>query len=120
MPYRGTPMQHYWGAKEIAKRLDCSEATVFTWKRTYGLPAYLRIDPRNKFRRLLYSNEALILLWELARSRDYTERLTHGQPQTPQRVLRPSSMQIHRHMTSMVEQGNIPKVAGKDAKGVRP
>lgn len=58
-------MIHYFGAEAIATRLAIDVATVYRWRRDYGLPVFLR---RHAGRRRLYASEAMLVAWELARS----------------------------------------------------
>ena len=69
-------MEHYWGAKAIVQRLGYRDHRhLATLKLKHDLPAFLRPDPRCPWRRLYYSNESLLTLWELAKSKADTERL---------------------------------------------
>jgi len=69
-------MTHYWGAKAIVERLGYKNpSSLYDLKRRVGAPCYIRADPRNPRRRMQYASEAMILAWELARSRLDTDRL---------------------------------------------
>jgi hypothetical protein len=71
-------MTHYWGAPAICKRLGWSPRSAGRIKELilkYGIPAYLRVDPRNKFRRIYYMSESATTAWELANAMAYRERL---------------------------------------------
>jgi hypothetical protein len=70
-------MEHYWRADAIARRLGLRNRKVVPrYIARYGLPAYLRVDPRNPLRRLYYSNSALITAWELSHAALFREQLS--------------------------------------------
>ena len=105
-------MQHYWGAKVIAKRLGVGMRTLDTWIKSYGLPVYLRLDPRCAYRRMLYTNDRLLDRWEDARVADYRERRLAGKDVSePQRIQRLTNAQIQRRMRQysepMVDHGQL-------------
>ena len=63
-------MIHYYGLEAIGARLGVSRYTVRVWILDDQLLAYRRRAPRG-LRRMWYSNEALLLAWEIARSRQH-------------------------------------------------
>ena len=68
-------MNHYWGAKEIVKRLGLKDARRLpALIQRQFLPAYRRRMP-GKARTPYYSNSELILRWELAKAMAERERL---------------------------------------------
>ena len=90
-------MQHYYGAKVIAERLNISQGTLNRWIDTLGLPVYLRVDKRCKYRRMLYTNDDLLGAWERSMCSDYRQRRISGKVVNgPQVVIRPSSEEIKR------------------------
>ena len=99
-------MQHYWGARAIMQRLDLkSYQTLYRQIRQYGLPVYLRVNPKAPIRRALYSNEALLCAWELSMCKDYRERLIGGQHvPDPVRILRAPAAKIQVDMRATVER----------------
>ena len=68
----------YWGAPRILARLGWSpkSSTKFPGLiKRYRIPAFLRVDPHNKFRRTYYASEGMLLAWELAMAKAYRQRL---------------------------------------------
>ncbi len=62
-------MQHYFGARAIVERIGYKRPEQLPRLRArYGVPCFLRADPRNSKRRLYYASEAMIVAWELARA----------------------------------------------------
>ena len=82
-------MQHYWGAAAIMARLGIrSHQTLYRWIDQQGLPVCLRAKPRSPCRRQLYSNEHLILAWELEMCRTYrAHRITGRTLPDPVRIV---------------------------------
>ncbi len=69
-------MTAYWGFRGIAKRMGWRTIKPFyRYMRAYAFPAYKRVDPHNRFRRLWYSNEALVQQWEWTMVKFERERL---------------------------------------------
>ena len=75
-------MPAIWTAPRILERLGWSpkSASQFpTLIKKYGIPAFLRVDPKNKFRRTYYSSSEALTAWELARSQAYRRALLDKQ-----------------------------------------
>ena len=90
-------MQHYYGAKAIAERLHVSQGTLNRWIDAFGLPVYLRVDKRCKYRRMLYTNDELLGAWERSMCADYRQRRIGSKTVVgPEVVIRPSSEEIKR------------------------
>ena len=71
-------MTHYWGAKAICTRLGWSPGSAGRLKELivkYGIPAYLRVDPRNKFRRTYFMSESAATAFEIANAMAYRRKL---------------------------------------------
>lgn len=71
-------MSHYWGARAICARLGWSAGSAGHLKGLilkYAIPAFPRVDPRNKFRRTYYMSESAATAWELTNAMAYRERL---------------------------------------------
>jgi hypothetical protein len=69
-------MHHYWGAKAIVQRLGLKGADRLPHlKLRFGVPCFLRSDPRCPWRRLYYASESMIAAWELAKAKADNERL---------------------------------------------
>jgi hypothetical protein len=71
-------MDCFWGAAAICKRLGWSPRSAGRMKELilkYAIPAFPRVDPRNKFRRTYYMSESAATAWELANAQAYRERL---------------------------------------------
>lgn len=67
-------MTHYWGIAAICERLDIHNSTTYYNAVHNGLPVYKRRRP-GSCHKWTYSNEALIVLWELAQAKAYREGL---------------------------------------------
>ena len=68
----------YWGAARICQRLGWSPRSASRlpeFIRKYRVPAFLRVDPHNKFKRTYYSSESALCAWELAQANLYREHL---------------------------------------------
>lgn len=68
----------YWTAAKICSRLGWSPRSAGRLPgliRKYGIPAFLRVDPHNKFKRTYYSSESALCAWELAQANLYREHL---------------------------------------------
>ncbi len=64
----------YWGAAAICQRLGWSPRSAGKLPhliKKYGVPAFLRVDPHNKFKRTYYSSESMLAAWELASAQLY-------------------------------------------------
>ena len=58
-------MVEYWGFVKIGKRMHWrSIKALHRHIRAYAFPVFKRVDPKNHFRRVWYSNESLISRWE--------------------------------------------------------
>jgi hypothetical protein len=69
---------HHWGSKSICVRLGWKAGSAGHMKTLilrYAIPAFPRVDPRNKFRRTYYMSESSATAWELANAMAYRERL---------------------------------------------
>lgn len=75
---------HHYGLRAIAARLDVSRNTVINWRDHRGLLMYHR---QRGPRLVWYTNDALILQWEIARSvfdtRMARERSSKGRHERP-------------------------------------
>ena len=99
-------MQHYWGHVAIGKRIDVgTRLTVIRYIRNFGFPAYKRVNPHTKARQpQLYSNESLILAWEISMCKQHRERLiATGKPSAYSRVYGSMVARIDADMTSLVK-----------------
>jgi hypothetical protein len=73
-------MAAYWGKAAIKARMGWkSDAALYRAIKMMAFPCYRRHDPRAPIRVRLYTNDPLILAWELARAQDYRETLL-GKP----------------------------------------
>jgi hypothetical protein len=73
-------MTHYWGGKAIMDRLDIGAmATLYKLITRKGLPVFKRKRP-GKAHPMMYSNDAMILMWELALAREYRLSLAGSRP----------------------------------------
>jgi hypothetical protein len=76
-------MIHYWTTTAIMNRLGIgSRKTLYDWIMRKGLPVFKR-RPRGRAHDVVYSNERLILGWEMAQARAYRESLRGGKPSPP-------------------------------------
>ena len=77
MPDDSPGIGHYWGSPAILRRLGYSAASGHTLPRLIarGFPAYPRRDPRRPPLSPYYTNDALILAWELAQAEQYRQKL---------------------------------------------
>jgi hypothetical protein len=99
-------MQHYWGSRAIMARLGFgSENTLYRYIRKLGLPVYKRVHPKSPIRTLLYTNETLLLQWELTMCKSYRERLIGGKTVAdPVRILRMPSGRIQRDVSELTSE----------------
>ena len=73
-------MQHYWGRKAIMARIDInSSKTLYRMIREEHLPVFLRRKHSHP-KPFLYTNEALIIAWEMAKVREYWATLSPNEP----------------------------------------
>jgi hypothetical protein len=63
-------MADFWGAKAIAGRMGVSRTTLLGWIKTEAFLAYPRPTGRG-WQRRLYTNDALIERWQIARCAAY-------------------------------------------------
>jgi hypothetical protein len=76
-------MTHYWTTRQIMERLAItSKKTLYEWITRKGLPVFKR-RPRGRAHDVVYSNELLLLTWELTQARKYRETLAGGRPIPP-------------------------------------
>ena len=71
-------MTHYWTARAILQRLGWKPGSASRLPeliKRYSIPAWLRVDPHNKFKRTYYSSEQALLAWELSRAKFYRQQL---------------------------------------------
>jgi hypothetical protein len=70
-------MQHYWGAKAILERVGFSPTSFSRFpqlKRDHQIPGFMRRKPKS-FRTMYYASEAMIIGWEMAKSKQCHEQL---------------------------------------------
>ena len=69
-------MQHYWGAQAICDRIGykCSGRLPLLI-RTFHVPAYKRRNPKVPTNLTYYSNEALLIRWELDQAKRFHSQL---------------------------------------------
>jgi hypothetical protein len=81
--------RRYGGCKAIAARLGCGQRTVHRWIDQLGLPAYRRPKGHHVY---LYTEEALILRWQMAMAQDFRQRRVAGRhiPQPNNRLVSPN------------------------------
>jgi hypothetical protein len=71
-------MTHYWTAAKIVERCGWSRGSAGKIKeliKRHAVPAFLRVDRHNKFKRTYYMSEGAAIAWELSNARAYRERL---------------------------------------------
>ena len=69
-------MQHYWGAKAICDRIGYrNSGRLIDLILKYHVPAYKRHHPLKRNLTVYYSNDDLLLKWDLARAQQARERL---------------------------------------------
>ena len=69
-------MEHYWGAKQICDRIGYrSSGKLHDLILKYHIPAYKRHHPQKRNLTVYYSNEAMLMKWDLTRAQQARERL---------------------------------------------
>jgi hypothetical protein len=72
-------MAAYWGKAAIKTRMGWkSDAALYRAIKKLGFPCYRRHDPQAPIRVRLYTNDQLIVAWELTLAQDYRENLIAG------------------------------------------
>ena len=67
-------MADFWGIEEMAKRMSVSSQSISHWIRYKGFPAYRRNNPKGSKVSKLYTNDQLILMWEMKQAEVYQEK----------------------------------------------